>query len=71
MLYYRPGPADSGTHQEIKIFNYLCFYRGKKIAVQALRSYDAQLKAAQIFKAKKAYEVTVVLADKPVDPASL
>jgi hypothetical protein len=53
------------------MFNYLCFYRGKKISVQALRSYDAQVKAAQIFKAKKAYEVTVVLADKPVDPASL
>lgn len=53
------------------MFSYLCFYRGKKIVVQALRSYDAQLKAAQIFKAKKAHEVAVVLADRPVDPAML
>lgn len=53
------------------MFNYVAFYKGKKIAVQALRSYDAQLKAAAIFKAKKPYEVAVVLADKPVDPASL
>lgn len=53
------------------MFNYVCFYKGKKIVVQALRSYDAQLKAAQILKAKKAYDVAVVLADKPVDPASL
>lgn len=53
------------------MFNYVCFYRNKEIVVQALRSYDAQVKAAKIFKAKKAYEVAVVLADKPVDPASI
>ena len=53
------------------MFNYVAFYRGKKITVQALRSYDAQLKAALIFKAKKSYEVTVILADKPVDTSSL
>lgn len=53
------------------MFTYVCFYRGKQITVQALRSYDAQLKAAAIFKARKAYDVAVVLADKPVDPASL
>lgn len=53
------------------MFTYACFYRGKQITVQALRSYDAQLEAAKRFKAKKSHEVTVVLADKPVDPASL
>lgn len=53
------------------MFTYVCFYRGKKIVVQALRSYDAQLKAAEIFKARKAWNITVVLADKPVDPASI
>lgn len=51
--------------------NYEAFYRGKRISVQAETSYKAQLKAATIFKAKKSYEVTVVLADTPVDPASL
>ena len=53
------------------MFNYVCFYKGRKIVVQALRSYDAQLKAASLLKARKAYDVSVVLADKPVDPASL
>ena len=53
------------------MFNYECFYRSKRITVQALRSFDAQEKAAAIFKARKSWEVTVVLADKQVDPASL
>lgn len=51
--------------------NYEAFYRGKRISVQAETSYKAQLKAAEILKAKKSYDVTVVLVDKPVDPASL
>lgn len=53
------------------MFTYVCFYRGKQITVQALRSYDAQLEAAKRFKAKKSWEVTVVLANQAVDPASL
>ncbi len=58
------------------MFQYVCFYRGKKIVVDALRSYDAQLAAAKIFKARKAYDVTVVLAAKagepvPFSPAAL
>lgn len=53
------------------MFNYACFYRGKKIVVQALRSYDAQEKAAKLFKARKSYEVAVVLADQPVSTVSL
>lgn len=44
------------------MFTYICFYKGKEITVQALRSYDAQVLAAQKFKARKAYEVTVMLA---------
>lgn len=40
---------------------YLAFYKDKKIEVWADTSYDAQQKAAKEFKAKKAYEVTVVL----------
>jgi hypothetical protein len=50
---------------------YKAFYRGKQVEVTADRSIDAQEKAAKIFKAKKQYEVTVVLCDVPFDPASL
>jgi hypothetical protein len=46
------------------MFGYICFYRGKRIEVRALRSYDAQLAAAKIFKARKAYDVTVMLAER-------
>lgn len=50
------------------MFTYICFYRGKEIEVQALRTYDAQKIAAEKFKAKKAYEVTVMLAAKNDTP---
>jgi hypothetical protein len=59
------------------MFTYECFYKNKRITVQALRSFDAQEKAAAQFKARKSWEVTVVLAadqtGKPVvqSPASL
>ena len=53
------------------MFTYEAFYKGKRMTVQALRSFDAQEKAAFAFKAKKRWEVTVVLADKPISPASL
>jgi hypothetical protein len=58
------------------MFTYIAFYKGKEITVNALRSYDAQLIASKIFKAKKSYEVTVMLAskgDEPVihDPATI
>jgi hypothetical protein len=58
------------------MFQYVCFYKGKQLTVEALRSFDAQEKAAKLFKAKKSYQVHVVLAAKngvpvPVDPASL
>jgi len=43
---------------------YIAFYKGKKIEVHAETSYKAQIKAATIFKAKKSYDVTVVLAEK-------
>lgn len=44
--------------------SYLCFYKGKKIEVNADTSYAAQQKAAGIFKVKKTYLVSVVLAEK-------
>ena len=43
---------------------YKAFYKGKSIEVYAPSSYDAQLNAAKQFKAKKSYEVTVVLCEK-------
>lgn len=43
---------------------YICFYKGKQIEIYAETSYEAQTKAAATFRAKKAYEVTVMLAEK-------
>lgn len=51
--------------------NYDAFYRGQKIVVVAATRYAAQLAAAKAFKAKKAWEVAIVLADIEVSPASL
>jgi len=45
------------------MFGYKAFYRGKTTEVYALRSFDAQALAAKFFKAKKAYEVTVMLCE--------
>jgi len=42
---------------------YIAFYKNKKIEVFAESSYAAQVKAAEIVKAKKSYQVTVVLAE--------
>lgn len=50
---------------------YQAFYHGREITVTADTSYRAQLAAAAMFKAKKSYEVTVILATKPVSTASL
>ena len=50
------------------MFTYIAFYKNKQIEVKALRSYDAQLTAAKIFKARKSYEVTVMLAAKDDEP---
>lgn len=42
---------------------YICFYKGKKTEIYANTTYEAQQKAALFFKAKKSYEVTVMLAE--------
>ena len=44
------------------MFSYICFYKGRSIVVQALRSFDAQNIAAKKFKARRAWEVEVRLA---------
>ena len=43
---------------------YKALFKGKSIEVYAASSYEAQQKAAAQFKAKKSYEVTVVLCEK-------
>ena len=50
---------------------YKAFYKQKTTIVQAESSYEAQQKAAAEFRAKKQYDVTVVLADVPVNTASI
>jgi hypothetical protein len=40
---------------------YLCFYRGKTLQVEAETSYEASRKAAKIFKAKRPWDVSVIL----------
>ena len=47
---------------------YICFYKnrgkGQRCEVFAISSYQAQQKAAVILKAKKAYDIVVVLAEQ-------
>jgi len=43
---------------------YIAMYKGKKIEVYADSSYAAQKKAAEMFNAKKSYDVRVYLAEK-------
>jgi hypothetical protein len=42
---------------------YKAFYKGRTCFVEATSSYDAQLQAAKHFKARKSYDVSVVLTD--------
>ena len=43
---------------------YICFYKGKRIEVQAETALKARDKAVAQFKASRAYQVVVVLAEK-------
>lgn len=49
---------------------YEAFYKGKRTTVQANTSYSAQECAAKVFKAKKSYDVTVVLVELGSDTPS-
>ena len=40
---------------------YKCFYNGKSLEVEASTTLEAQKKAAELFKAKKSYNVSVLL----------
>lgn len=44
--------------------SYKAFFKGKTTEVKANTSYEAQQLAAKFFKAKKSYDVTVVLVEK-------
>lgn len=43
---------------------YKAFFKGKNVEVYADSSYEAQKLAAAHFKAKKSYDVTVMLCEK-------
>jgi hypothetical protein len=47
---------------------YKAFYKNKEIDVYATTSYQAQQLAAAQFKAKKAWEITVMLCEKAGAP---
>lgn len=49
---------------------YLAFYRGKQLEVYADSSHDAQIRASVEFKAKKRYEVSVILCEKDGKPVT-
>ena len=61
--FFLPGLIRAAIQKEIVMNGYVCFYRGKRTEVEANTSFEAQEKAAKFFKAKKSYEVTVVLAE--------
>jgi len=56
-----PKLAEGG---EVGENGYVAFYKGKKMDVYAKTSLEARDKAAKAFGAKKAYDVTVMLAEK-------
>lgn len=43
---------------------YIAFYKGKRIEVYAATSYEAQQKAVAMFKARRSYDVTIVLVER-------
>jgi len=50
---------------------YECFWRSKRLTVQAETTLKAQEAAAVALKVKRRHEITVVLADTAINPASL
>ena len=49
--------------RRFKMNGYICFYKGKTIELTANTSYETQVQSAHTFKAKRPYEVTVVLCE--------
>lgn len=50
--------------------SYLAYYRGKQTEVNARTSLEAQQLAAQQWRVKKAWDVTIVLVEKNGKPVS-
>ena len=48
---------------EPALYAFECFFKGKRTTVFAETTYKAQQSAAIFFKAKKAYDITVMRAD--------
>jgi hypothetical protein len=46
------------------INSYKAFYRDRVVEVQAETTFGAQVLASEMFKAKKSYEVSVVLCER-------
>jgi hypothetical protein len=49
---------------------YIAYYKNRSLEVLASSSYEAQKKAAAVFKVRKSYEVEVVLAEKDGEPVT-
>lgn len=61
-----PNPNElERLEQEANLYGYKCFYKGREIDVYAKTSYEAQQEAAKRFKAKKTWEVSVYLCERP------
>ena len=50
---------------------YECFFKLRRLTVEAESSFAAQVKAAALFHAKRRHEVIVILAGAPVSTALL
>ena len=48
---------------ETRLNGYIAMYKGRQTTIYAETSYRAQQKAAEFFRAKKSYEVTIVLCE--------
>ena len=48
---------------EPMLYAFECFYKGKQTTITAQSTYQAQQRAAVYFKAKKAYDITVMRAE--------
>ena len=46
---------------------YYAFYGGRKATIEACNTLEAQRKAAGIFKAKKTYDISVILEGQKPD----
>jgi len=60
--------ACNECNERFSLNSYVCFYKSKRTEVYASTTYEAQTKAAAFFKARKQYEVSVVLAEKAGAP---